>query len=145
MVLRRCRQILRDEQHSLDAMQDVFVRLLAHEKTLEATAPSALLFRIATNVCLNRLRSQRRHPENREEELLHSIAGLEDAENRSSARRFLERLFGQEVESTQTIAVLHLLDGMTLEEVAKEVGLSVSGVRKRLRTLRARGLELESA
>ena len=30
-----------------------------------------------------------------------------------------------ERESTRTIATLHLLDGMTLEEVAKEVGMSV--------------------
>ena len=39
---------------------------------------------------------------------------------------------------TGVIAVLHHVDGMTLEEVAAEVGLSVSGVRKRLRTLKAR-------
>ena len=32
------------------------------------------------------------------------------------------------------------LDGMTLEEVAEHAGMSVSGVRKRLRTLRARAL-----
>jgi RNA polymerase sigma-70 factor (ECF subfamily) len=38
---------------------------------------------------------------------------------------------------------LHLLDGLTLEEVAQEVGLSVSGVRKRLRTLRAHVEALE--
>ena len=55
----------------------------------------------------------------------------------------LGQLFAKEQESTQTIAVLHLLDGMTLEEVAAEVGLSVSGVRKRLRTLRSRLKELQ--
>ncbi len=39
---------------------------------------------------------------------------------------------------------MHYVDGMTLEEVAGEVGLSVSGVRKRLRTLKARveGMEV---
>jgi DNA-directed RNA polymerase specialized sigma24 family protein len=47
--------------------------------------------------------------------------------------------------STRTIAVLHLVDGMTYEEVAREVGLAVSGVRKRLRTLRAHLRELEAA
>jgi RNA polymerase sigma-70 factor (ECF subfamily) len=144
MVLRRCRQMLRDEQKALDAMQDVFVKLLAHQDRLTADAPAALLYRIATNVCLNRLRTDRRHPEDRQEELLHSIATLDDNESRSAARRFLERLFVREVDSTRTIAVLHLLDGMTLEEVAGEVGLSVSGVRKRLRTLRARGLQMET-
>ena len=33
---------------------------------------------------------------------------------------------------------------MTLEEVAREVGLSVSGVRKRLRTLKANVAALEA-
>ncbi len=41
------------------------------------------------------------------------------------------------------MAVMHLLDGMTLEQVAREVGMSVSGVRKRLRKLRSRVAELE--
>ena len=35
------------------------------------------------------------------------------------------------------MAVLHYVDGMTLEQVARECGLSMSGVRKRLRGLRA--------
>ena len=38
--------------------------------------------------------------------------------------------------SSRTIAVLHYIDGLTLEQVAGETGLSVSGVRKRLRRLR---------
>jgi RNA polymerase sigma-70 factor (ECF subfamily) len=34
------------------------------------------------------------------------------------------------------MAVLHYVDGLTLEQVAAETGLSVSGVRKRLKKLR---------
>ena len=45
--------------------------------------------------------------------------------------------FGRGRESTRTMAILHYVDGMTLQEVADEVGMSVSGVRKRLRGLRA--------
>jgi RNA polymerase sigma-70 factor (ECF subfamily) len=41
------------------------------------------------------------------------------------------------------MAVLHYVDGMTLEETAETVGLSVSGVRKRLRSLQARVKNLE--
>jgi len=50
----------------------------------------------------------------------------------------LDAIFGGERESTRTIAVMHYVDGMTLEEVAREAGMSVSGVRKRLRMLCAR-------
>lgn len=139
MVLRRCRRLLRDEQEALDAMQEVFVRLVTYRESLDAHAPSSLLYRMATHVCLNRLRTRRRRPEDADEALLMRIVDCtSDAESRSVARNLLARLFGREPESTGTIAVLHLLDGMTLEEVAAEVGLSVSGVRKRLRGLRTR-------
>ena len=40
------------------------------------------------------------------------------------------------------MAVLHYVDGMTLQEVSTEVGLSVSGVRKRLRGLKERAKHL---
>jgi RNA polymerase sigma-70 factor (ECF subfamily) len=65
-------------------------------------------------------------------------AQVPDGESRSSARRLLDQIFRREPESTLTIAVMHYVDRMTLEEVAEEVGLSVSGVRKRLRMLRER-------
>lgn len=135
MVLRRCRRLLRDEAQALDAMQDVFVQVLRHHVRLDDTAPSSLLFRLATNVCLNRLRANRRKPEDADDELLQSIAKELDEEARAQAGSTLRRLFSAEPESTAAIAVMHLVDGMTHEEVAKEVGLSVSGVRKRLRTL----------
>ena len=143
MVVRRCRALLRDESEAQDAAQDVFVALLRHEERLNEEAPAALLLRVATNVCLNRLRTRRRRPEDRDEEQLMQIAALDDGggEGLTVARNLLAKLFRADdplAASTRTIAVMHLVDGLTLEEVAREAGLSVSGVRKRLRTLRAR-------
>lgn len=143
MVMRRCRQLLRDEDQALDATQDVFVQLLEHRSRLKADFPSSLLYRIATNLCLNRIRDRRRRGETADEELLNSIADWDETEGRLAARSVLDRLFRRERESTRTIAVLHFVDGLTLEEVALDVGLSVSGVRKRLRGLRERLKELE--
>lgn len=143
MVLRRCRQLLRDEDKARDAMHDVFVELLRREQRLRDTAPSSLLFRTATNVCLNRIRSDRRHPETRDQDLVERIACADDLEGVTAVRRTLTRLFAPEAPSTRMIAVLHLADGMTLDEVASEVGMSVSGVRKRLRRLRARLADLD--
>jgi RNA polymerase sigma-70 factor (ECF subfamily) len=137
MVLRRCRSLLRDEQQAVDAMQDVFVQLLTHRQRLVDRGASSLLWTIATNLCLNRLRAQRRRPEDPGTDLLRQIADVGDDEARGLARALLDRFLSREPVSTGTIAVLHLLDGMTLEEVAEVVGMSVSGVRKRLRTLRA--------
>ena len=123
----------------MDAMQDVFVEVLRRHDTLDARAPSALFMRVATNVCLNRLRTQRRRKEDVTDGLLLDIAAVvPDRTEQSAARRMLSRIFERQTESTFEIAVLHYVDRMTLDEVAREVGLSVSGVRKRLRTLRAR-------
>lgn len=144
MVLRRCRFMLRDEEQALDAMQDVFVELLRREQDLVHCAPSSLLYTIATNVCLNRIRRSKRRPETSDDEILQTIAGGESSEAEALAGHFLDRLFSREPENTRTIAVLHYVDGLTLEETAHQVGMSISGVRKRLRALRSHGIELQS-
>ncbi len=143
MVLRRCRQLLQNEEKALDAMQDTFVQLLRHRSRLTADAPCSLLYRIATNICLNVMRSEKRKPVGGRDELLMEIACVDEHEERSLARAFLDDLFSQEKASTRMIAVLHYVDRFTLEQTAAEVGLSISGVRKRLRALRKRGLALE--
>ena len=145
MVLRRCRYLLRDEADALDAMQDTFVQVLRHRERLDARGPSSLLYCIATNVCLNRLRTLRRRPRDAGEELLAGIASSEDVESRAVAAWLLDRVFASERASTRTMAVLHYVDGMTLEEVARHSRLSVSGVRKRLAGLSERARALEEA
>jgi RNA polymerase sigma factor (sigma-70 family) len=144
MVLRRCRGLLRDEEKAVEAMQDVFVQVLRRQSTLRAEHPSSLLYQIATNVSLNLLRSRSRRPEDAvDDELLTRIATAPETDGRSIAKLTLDKLFGNEPASSRTMAVLHLLDGHTLEEVATMTGMSVSGVRKRLRGLQAHVNELE--
>ena len=148
MVLRRCRRLLRDEAKAVDAMHDVFVEILRRKDLLDESSPAGLLLTTATHVCLNRLRSERRKPEDGDDEVLFQIAAMDNpptAENRTLAGRILDRLFSGQPESTRLIAVLHYVDRLTLEEVASEVGMSVSGVRKRLRTLKERLPTVEGA
>jgi RNA polymerase sigma factor (sigma-70 family) len=143
MVLRRCRSMLRDEADALDALQDTFVQVLRHRERLDARGPSSLLYCIATNVCLNRMRTLRRRPRESGDEVLAGIASSEDVESRAVTAGFLDRLFASERATTRTMAVMHYVDGMTLDEVARHARLSVSGVRKRLDGLRTRARALE--
>jgi RNA polymerase sigma-70 factor (ECF subfamily) len=143
MVLRRCRALLRDEDAAVDAMHDVFVQLLRHGERLDLRRPASLLLRMTTNVCLNRLRSARRSPHDAVDADVLAIAGAVTPEPGWLARLHLTNALRSELQSTRLLAVLHHVDGLTLEEVAREVGLSVSGVRKRLRGLRARLAALE--
>ena len=136
MVLRRCRQLLRNESDAWDACQDVFVRVIERRRSLDSRYPSSLLYRIATNMCLNRIRDRARQPATEDEARLRRIACAESPGSHSEARLLLDWLFNRHPASSRVIAVLHYVDGLTLDEVAAETGLSVSGVRKRLRRLR---------
>lgn len=132
MVLRRCRRLLRSEEDALDAMQDTFVNLLKNGDRLTETAPTSLLYRMATNVCLNRIRAGRSRPHIEDAVLIEQIACAGNDSERYTAKNLLSVLFADQQESTRVMAVLHHLDGMTFEEVAAACGMSVSGVRKRL-------------
>jgi RNA polymerase sigma-70 factor, ECF subfamily len=135
MVLRRCRMLLKDEDRALDAMQDVFVKLLENQKRLKGDYPSSLLFRMATNVCLNIIRYEKSRPHANGDDVLDYIAANDEMESRIMLRDYLDRIFAKEKASTGEIAVMHYVDNMTLNEVAEISGLSVSGVRKRLKKL----------
>ncbi|MFN0247186.1 MAG: RNA polymerase sigma factor [Kofleriaceae bacterium] len=143
MVLRRCRKLLGDDPSARDAMHDVFVQVLSNQDSLDARAPSSLLFRIATNICLNKIRGRRRRPEDGDPDLVAQIAGYTEPGDRSTARSILDALFRHEPDDTAVMAVMHLYDKMTLEEVAAEVGMSVSGVRKRIAKLRTKLHDME--
>lgn len=143
MVLRRCRSLLKDEARAVDAMHDVFVLVLRNQHQLKTQSGSSLLFQVATNVCLNLLRGSRRKPEDANDERLLQIAHDFDLEARASAKGLLGRLFAEEPATTATIAVLHWVDGMTWDEVAREMKMSVSGVRKRARGITERVKELQ--
>ena len=142
MVFRRCRTILKDEDRALDAMQEVFVKLLLNKNKLKDDFPSSLLFRMATNVCLNMIRSDSRRPDERDD-VLYNIAVFDETEGRLIINDILDRVFSREQKSTREIAVMYYVDNMTHGEIAKEVGLSVSGVRKRLRILKEKVKEIK--
>ncbi len=138
MILRRCRSFFRDEDSALDAMQDVFVNLLRYQNKIKDQYLSSLLYRIATNICLNKIRSQKRRSEVSDELTLQKLSSLDPELVRLEPKEILEQIFANEDEETRVLAVMYYLDGMTLEEVGGEFNLSISGVRKRLLTLQDR-------
>jgi len=93
LVLRRCRQLLRDEDEALDVCQDVFVQLLRRRDDLDIRFPSSLVYRMATNLCLNRIRDRRHWPDLVEDETLARIARLDDP---TAERKVVLRLLSGE-------------------------------------------------
>ena len=143
MVFRRCVFLLKDDAEAKDMVQNVFLRVYERVDSLDLSQPSSLLWNTATRLCLNRIRDKKRRGLDVDSsELLLTIACAEEDDG-IEARGLLAKIFSKEQESTRTIATLHYVDGMTLEETAETVGLSVSVVRKRLRTLQAKIKNLE--
>lgn len=145
MVFRRCLFILRDQDEALDASQDVFVSLLHNGKRLHGSFLSSLLYTIATNICLNKLKKQKRHGGSIEDQQGHLCAVNDPQFERVEDGMLMETILQDESESTRAICFLYYADGMTLNEIGGLTGLSVSGVRKRLMAFKARAQNKLSA
>jgi len=140
MVLRRCRRLLGNEQAAYDAMQEVFVKLMSHRARLRDAYPSALLYRMATNTCLNMIRDDRRDRFERRDadDILLNMPFFESPDRAAVAKLVFEYALNGQPETTRRIAVLYFLDGLTLKETGDEVGLSIAGVHRHLEKLRRR-------
>lgn len=103
--------------------------------------PSSCLYRIATNRCLNYIRENKCHAEDSIEKIVSIIAATDETEKSIVFQSIMEKVFKGHPESTRVIALLHLYDGYTLEEVAEMVNMSLSGVRKRLSYLKQSALK----
>jgi RNA polymerase sigma-70 factor (ECF subfamily) len=130
-VLARCRFLLRDDDRARDATQDVFVRVLGAVHELRAAAsPSGFLLRVATNHCLNLLRAERSASR---EELARLARDRRERGIDPEARELVRALLGAAPREAQEIAVLYFVDELTQLDIARETGLSLPTVRRRLR------------
>ena len=136
MVLRRCRRMLKNEQSAHDAMQEVFLNILSSRNRLTGAYPSALLYRIATNVCLNRIRNERKHTLSEYLDILHNMSFFDNQKENRSAEKLMEYVLENGNESTRKIAIMYFVNGMTIKEISETINLSISGVHKRLDKLR---------
>lgn len=143
MVLRRCRAILKDEEKALDAMQDVFLRILESKDKIK-NACASLFYVTATRVCLNKIKSDKLRSGPDFEKVAQFMADdfSETEKEKIDAALAIEKIFEKLDHKDSLIATLHFVDGLTLEETAEEIGMSVSGVRKRIRELQKYSLKL---
>lgn len=135
MVYHRCLRILGNQQDALDATQEVFARVMRHYGSFRQEAsPSTWIMRISTNHCLNVIRNRRGRQAKltaHKQELQPRDRGERafDAVDRIELIRTLLTRFDPEI---QRLVIHHYIDGMTKEQIAQAVGLSVPTVRKRL-------------
>ncbi len=130
-VYRRCLRILRDPEAAKDATQEVFMKLVRDMSRLEDRGTVLpWIYRVATNYCLNQRRNSSRHGDDA------AIPDLELADGASAdalpSRVLAQQLLSQFDDTTQTVAVGVLVDGMEHEEVAALLGISRRTVARKL-------------
>ncbi len=130
---RRARSILNDDMEAEDALQEVFVRVINSMADFRRQSqPSTWLYRITTNLCLNRVRDSRRRRAR-----LHRLgeevdAGASPSTPSAEARTALRDLLGRLPEDLGEIAVYYFVDEMDQDEIAKLVGVSRRTIGYRL-------------
>ena len=144
MVFRRCMQMLRDEGRAQDAVQEVFLSLVRNNARIKDEFPSSLLYRMATNICLNIMKRENKFSV-KDDAFFNAIEGKDDFSETLQAREVLFRIFSGEKADMMELAVMRYLDQMTYEEIAEISGLSVSGVRKRLKKISEKAAGIKAA
>jgi RNA polymerase sigma-70 factor (ECF subfamily) len=132
-IFRRSRVLLGNDDSARDATQEVFMRVMRMGGQVPSDpTPMAWLYRVTTNLCLNRLRDQSR----RSAILASAAPAPATAEPNAEARAAVKEILGQIPEAMQDIAVYYFLDELTYDEIARLLGISKRTVSNRLAAFR---------
>ncbi len=134
---------LRSMTAAEDLVQDLYVRVASLNPGEPVENPSAYLYRLASNLMLDRLRSDKRSTardgawlqSHRTEMGGESIADEPSAEQTVSARQRLARMataIAALPPKTRRAFELHKLEGLTQEETAQAIGVSRKTVEKQI-------------
>jgi RNA polymerase sigma-70 factor (ECF subfamily) len=136
---------LRSMTSAEDLVQDLYVRVASLDPAERVDNPSAYLYRLASNLMLDRLRSDRRAGArdaawlqgHRLELGGEGVADQPSAEQRVAARQRLAlvaRAIADLPPKTRRAFELHKLEGLTQEETARALGVSRKTVEKQIST-----------
>jgi RNA polymerase sigma factor (sigma-70 family) len=129
-VWRRARRILEDDEAARDVTQEVFLRVMTLDaKDAFEARPVAWLYRVTTNLCLNRLRDFKRRAE-----ILSASARDEAQEGDADTQVLLRRILEHVPEGLQDIAVYYYVEDLSHDEIAEILGVSRRTVGNRLAT-----------
>jgi RNA polymerase sigma-70 factor, ECF subfamily len=127
-VFARALSLLGNEEAAKDAMQEVFLRIIDDDRrVLGKSSPMAWLYRVTTNLCLNRMRDEKRRLE---------LLAMRPANDIQSADAEAQAIVCSILRSVppdlQEIAIYYHVDEMSHEEIAVLVGLSRRTIGNRL-------------
>ena len=124
-LYRFCLLQMKNAADAEDVLQEVFLKRLYRAPAFDSPEhEKRWLYRVALNQCRDELRRSRRREVPLEEAALLSVPDEE---------RELLGLVAALPEKLRTVIHLHYYEGYTVEELAQLLGVSVSGVKMRLK------------
>jgi RNA polymerase sigma-70 factor (ECF subfamily) len=135
-VLRRASAILGDRDTAKDVMQEVFLRAMrAPQDFLDTASPAAWLYRVTTNLCLNRLRDFARR-----RRILSASSPVEQPQHGAPVDVVLtvRTLLSNVPADLREIGIFYFIDHMSQEEIAEILRLPRRTVAYRLEQFRTR-------
>lgn len=132
-VLRAVRLFAIDEDEAYDLVQETWVRVLRTRRSYKGQGNiGAWIRQVARSVCLDWLRKHERRPERLTAWMADHIASEVDIERETERRHTLDRVYGQfsRLSPREAEAVmLRLVEGLSVTEAAREMGVSAAAVR----------------
>ena len=136
--------ILEDRADALDAVQDLYVKLWKMRDSLDLIQnPAAYGALLTRNLCIDRIRRQRPA-----EALRDDLPGKAPPDEALIARETLKSLFGtmeRLPDSQKKLLKMHLLQGLSYDEIAAETGLSPLNIRVQVSLARKKLKQHEDA
>jgi RNA polymerase sigma-70 factor, ECF subfamily len=126
---RRCASIVGNADEARDLVQETFARYLSSRSTFDRASPFTVLYRIATNAAIDRLRRRKTAGEDELDAEAH-VGNLGNEPTRVDNLHDLALLTRGLTEEELTVAVLHHLDGYTQEGIASSLDISRKTVGK---------------
>ena len=144
-IYAHCRRLLGSPASARDALQEAFVRVLQHHRTL-GPGEQALryLYRTSTNVCINLLRQRAVRERAAPEIASRAMIGWETGGGQSNPidRQFVRLLLDRCDDRSAEIAVMHFVDGLTQVEVAATLGITRRTVFNRIKQIERTAADL---
>jgi RNA polymerase sigma factor (sigma-70 family) len=136
MVLRRAKALLGNEAEAQEVLQEIFMALLREPEVYGGrSSMTTWLYRVTTNMCLNRMRNDKTRQRLLEAHVAPAVheAHQESADTWAVARQFLDRM----PDDLVRVTIFYSVDGMTHQEIAEVMGCSRRHVGNLLERARA--------
>lgn len=122
--------ILESEDDAMDAVQDLYLKLLSSPDALETVRnPKAYCITLMRNICLDRVRKASRHPD---AEVMEAVSDESPADERMSDRQRIKDIcqkLSSLSERERTVLRMKVFEDLSYDEIQKRTGIGYLSLR----------------